>query len=163
MPIVKKILNQYVGDGKGWVDPFAGNNSPAEFTNDLNPETKAIRHLHAVDFCKMLNGVYDGILFDPPYSIRQAKECYEGFGETLFKEDAMRFPSNVKREIYKKIKVGGYAISFGWNSSGFGKRMGFEVIEVYLINHKRRSNDTIVTIERKITKGIFDLMKEDKV
>jgi hypothetical protein len=60
------------------------------------------------------------------------------------------FPSNVINEIYRKIKLGGYAISFGWNSSGFGKKRGFEVKEIYLINHKRGHNDTIVTIEQKI-------------
>ncbi len=48
------------------------------------------------------------------------------------------------------IKVGGYAISFGWNSSGFGKKRGFEIIEILLVAHGGRHNDTIVTVERKV-------------
>jgi len=34
---IAELLARYVGDGKGWVDPFAGKNSPAELCNDLNP------------------------------------------------------------------------------------------------------------------------------
>jgi hypothetical protein len=48
---IKKLLDRYVGNGKGWVDPFAGNNSPAEITNDMNPERKATHHMEATEFC----------------------------------------------------------------------------------------------------------------
>lgn len=73
------LLAKYVGDGKGWIDPFAGMCSPAEITNDLNPKNKAQYHLDALDFLNTLNGnKYQGVLFDPPYSLRQMQECYEG-------------------------------------------------------------------------------------
>lgn len=51
--------------------------------------------------------------------------------------------------ICDKIKVGGYAISFGWNSNGFGKNRGFEVIEILLVSHGGHHNDTICTVEMK--------------
>ena len=35
IPPIAELLARYVGDGKGWIDPFAGMYSPAEFTNDL--------------------------------------------------------------------------------------------------------------------------------
>ncbi len=41
---IAELLTRYVGDGKGWIDPFAGMYSPAEITNDLNPEMKALFH-----------------------------------------------------------------------------------------------------------------------
>lgn len=32
---IKELLSRYVPpDGKGWIDPYAGDNSPAEFTKD---------------------------------------------------------------------------------------------------------------------------------
>ena len=150
----KELIQRYVGDGKGWIDPFAGFNSPAEITNDLNPEAPTTYHLHCNEFAKNLEGEYEGVLFDPPYSITQVKQCYQSYGcEDFMKQDATHFPYDVKRELAGKIKDGGIAISFGWNSGGFGKKLGFEIIEILLVPHGRMHNDTIVTVERKLPSG----------
>lgn len=147
---IAMLLQKYIGDGSGWIDPFAGENSPAEITNDLNPNKPAKFHLHAKEFAEQLTGQFKGVLFDPPYSLRQVKECYDAIGVKLFQEDTQRFPQNVKEVIAPKIENGGYAITFGWNSQGFGRNLGFEMIEVLLVPHGRSHNDTIVTVERKI-------------
>ena len=146
---ISKLVGKYINDGIGWIDPFAGENSPAEITNDMNPEKPAKYHLHAKEFAAQLEGIYEGVLFDPPYSLRQVKECYEAIGVKLFQEDTQRFPQNVKELIAPKIKIGGIAITFGWNSQGFGKNLGFELIELLLVPHGRSHNDTIVTVEIK--------------
>ena len=147
---IASLLQKYVGDGIGWIDPFAGENSPAEFTNDMNPNKPAKFHLHAKEFAAQLSGTYEGCLFDPPYSLRQVKECYDAIGVKLFADDTQRFPQNVKELIAPKIKNEGIVITFGWNSQGFGKNLGFEMLEVLLVPHGRSHNDTIVTVERKI-------------
>ena len=147
---ISKLLHEYVGDGVNWIDPFAGENSPAEITNDINTDKPTMYHLHAKEFASQLKGEYNGVLFDPPYSLRQVKECYDSIGIQLFKDDSQRFPQNVKELITQKIKSGGYAITFGWNSQGFGKNLGFEIIEILLVAHGRSHNDTIVTVERKV-------------
>jgi len=105
---IRELVGRYVKDGKGWIDPFAGENSPAEITNDLNPKKPAKYHMHALDFAKMLDGQYDGCLFDPPYSLRQVKECYDEIGCNEFMaNDSNHFPYDIKREIARKIRVGG--------------------------------------------------------
>ena len=148
---IKEILEKYVGDGKNWIDPFAGMNSPAEVTNDLNPKAKATYHMKALDFVKQLGGVYDGILFDPPYSGRQVKECYNDLKVDVQRDDTNSFFYwGVKRAMADKIKIGGIAISFGWNSNGFGKKLGFEIIEILLVAHGSSHNDTICVVEKKI-------------
>lgn len=43
------------------------------------------------------------------------------------------------------------AISFGWNSQGFGKNLGFKIIEILLVAHGRGHNDTIVTVEERFS------------
>jgi len=152
---IGNLVKRYVSDGTGWIDPFAGENSPAEITNDLNPDKPTMYHLHAKEFAHQLTGEYEGVLFDPPYSLRQVKECYDEIGVKLFKEDSQRFPQNVKEEILPKIKLGGIVISFGWNSQGFGKKLGFEIIEILLVAHGRSHNDTIVVVERKFQNELF--------
>lgn len=152
---IKELLNRYVSDGKGWIDPFAGNNSPAEFTNDLNPETKARVHKDAISYSHEIKGEFKGCLFDPPYSYHQIKEVYDSFGlPTNRKIISPAFYAEVVDAITPKIKPGGVCVSFGWNSQGFGKNRGFEIIEILLVPHGAHHNDTIVTVERKINHSL---------
>jgi len=154
---IQELITRYVGNGKNWIDPFAGENSPAEWTNDLNPAKPAKYHMHALEFAKMMDGPFDGCLFDPPYSLTQVKTCYHSIGcDDFLKIDHNYFPYNIKQEIAKKIKPNGLVISCGWNSQGFGKMMGFEMIEILLVPHGGIHNDTIVVVERKIP-TLFDM------
>jgi len=149
---IKELLSRYVGDGKGWADPFAGMNSPAEFTNDINPERKATYHLDAEDFCKVLSDkTLNGVLFDPPYSNRQISEHYKSVGRKVSAMDtSCNFYTRVLDPLSRIIKPGGITISFGWNSAGFGKCRGFKIVEILLVPHGGHKNDTIVTVERKL-------------
>lgn len=147
---IRELIYKYVGDGKGWIDPFAGENSPAEITNDLNPERKATFNLDARIFLEQLTEQYNGCLFDPPYSPRQIKEVYEQIGmANSFENTSATFWSDKKDLAATKVKAGGVAMCFGWNTTGFGKERGFELIEVLLVCHGGAHNDTIVTVERK--------------
>lgn len=147
---IGELVARYVGDGNNWIDPFAGENSPAEITNDLNPSKNTLFHRHAKEFAEIITGDYDGVLFDPPYSLTQMKQCYDNIDVKMYQDDSQRFPQNVKEVIAKKIKLGGIAITCGWNSQGFGKKLGFKIIEILIVAHGRSHNDTIVTVERKI-------------
>ncbi len=154
---IKNLLQRYVNDGRNWVDPFAGENSPAEITNDLNKDRKATHHLDALEFLQQQESESAiGLLYDPPYSFRQASECYKTAGyESAWKVTKMDYWSNCKNEIARIAKPCGIVISFGWNSNGMGKTRGFEIIEILIIPHGGDKNDTIVTVERKLA-GLFD-------
>jgi hypothetical protein len=147
---VKELLTQEVDAGI-WLDPYARNSKVANITNDLNPSCDTDYHLEAIDFLKLFqDGYADGILYDPPYSQRQIMECYQGIGIAAY-NTKMDFYSSVKDEITRVLKPGGKAISFGWNSMGMGKNRGFEMIKILLVPHGGAKNDTIVTVERKIS------------
>ena len=152
---IAELVHRYVGDGKGWVDPFAGMSSPAEFTNDLNPDSSAQFHIDALVFLKQLSGNYKGILFDPPYSLRQVKECYESIGRDFTYRDSHDVGrwTNHKIEIARLLTNGSYVISCGWNSQGIGKQNGFKIIELLLVCHGSAHNDTICAVEQKVQGG----------
>lgn len=155
---ITKLVSKYVGDGIGWIDPFAGENSPAEITNDLNPNRPTKYHLHANEFVSRLEGKYKGILLDPPYSSRQTKECYESIGLDFKQSDSQESVhwGALKDIVAKKILPGGIAISFGWNTSGFGKGRGFEIVEILLVNHGGNGHhDTLCTVERRFEIDMF--------
>lgn len=148
---IKELLNRNI---KGyWCDPFAGENSPAQIQNDLSGKVEF--NMDALDFLKTRKDYeFDGVLFDPPYSITQAKQCYDGRGMELLKikPTSMKYWAECKNEINRILKVNGLAICFGWNSMGLGKNRGFKMKEILLVPHGGSKNDTIVTVERKIIK-----------
>lgn len=155
---IAELLSRYVpSGGKGWIDPYAGDNSPAEFTNDIHRDRKAKYHMDSLEFCEMLVSDespwlwYDGILFDPPYSYRQVSEHYKQAGRKVRSIDTTsNFYSRVMNVVCDRIKPGGYAISFGWNTNGFGMKRGFEQVEILIVAHGGHHNDTLVTVERKL-------------
>jgi hypothetical protein len=141
---ISELLYKYV---KGeWADPFANNNSPAKYTNDLNTEMKTQYHLDAVEFLKTFKDKQlDGVLLDPPYSLHQVTVSYKGYGD---KRVIALTP--VYDEIKRVLKDGGICISFGWNTNGLGKVRGMEIKEIIIIPHGGHHNDTLVTVERKL-------------
>lgn len=55
----------------------------------------------------------------------------------------------------KVIQPGGKVITFSYNSSGMGKKRGFELTRILLVCHGAEHNDTICTVERKINEVLF--------
>lgn len=157
---IKKLLKEEIQGGL-WADPFCGRYSPAQIKNDLNPEMTSaktsdsadfIYHMDALEFLKLhKDESFDGVLFDPPYSITQAAQCYKSFGKEKLKVSvsSMQYWASVKNEIARIIKPGGKAICFGWTSMGLGINRGFEIIRILLVPHGGSKNDTICTVEIK--------------
>lgn len=153
---IRQLIDRYIDPlGKDWVDPFAGKYSPAEIKNDLNPEFND-RNTHNMDALSFLkkhthNRIYKGCLFDPPYSITQATECYKSFGKEFLEINVsnMKYWAECKNEIGKLLKKDGIVICCGWSSNGLGINRGFEMIEMLVVAHGGSKNDTIVTVERK--------------
>lgn len=149
---VSALLDRWLDKCAVVVDPFARNGVRGTHRNDLNPDTAAQWHMDARAFCDMLirDGVKaDAVLFDPPYSPRQIAEVYQGIGLNCSMEDTQssRLYRDVRDGLATILKPGGVAISFGWNSTGFGTERGFLKREVLLVAHGGAHNDTIVTVE----------------
>ncbi len=157
---IKELLDEEMGSGMmidgHWADPFAGKRSRAQVRNDLNPKMAAEHHLDALEFLKSQDeGSFDGVLYDPPYSMRQAVECYESFGKGNYTASvsSMKYWADCKDEVARILRPGGKAICFGWNTNGLGKSRGFEMTRVLVIPHGGSKNDTLVTVETPRTKA----------
>lgn len=149
---IKDLLKKEVSSGI-WVDPYCGENSPATILNDINKENPiAQTNYDALDFLKTLDSKkFDGILLDPPYSLRQVSEHYKKAGIKITGwHTSAGYNSALKNEASRILKMNGLAICFGWNSAGIGKKRGFELMEVLLVAHGGSKNDTIVTVEKKV-------------
>ena len=148
---ISKLIHKYFKPEFESVDPFANKSKLAKITNDLNPEMDTDYHLDAVEFLKQFaDNSLDFVFYDPPYSLRQVSECYKNVGIQVTMETTQSsWRTKHINEISRIIKPNGIAMCFGWNSSGIGKKRGFELIEVLLVAHGGSHNDTICTVERK--------------
>lgn len=121
--------------------------------------------MDALEFLKMFDDAsVDVVLYDPPFSIHQAQECYKSYGAERLKTQpsSMKYWGDCKNEVARILKIDGIAICCGWSSNGIGINRGFEMLEVLLVPHGGSKNDTIVTVEVKRERNqmsIFD-MKE---
>jgi len=151
-PIAQLLKEEVLPTEGFWLDPFCGENSPAEVKNDLNPDIEAEFHEDALSFLiRYPNDGACGVLFDPPYSPRQISECYKSFGMKVTMETTQNtFYSQLKDEIARVVRIGGKVICFGWNSMGIGKNRGFEMERILLVPHGGNHNDTIVTVETRV-------------
>ena len=152
IPPIKELVTKYTHRGGTIVDPFANDCKIGTITNDLNPKYDTDYHLDAYDFLKMIPTCSaEVVLYDPPYSLRQVKECYEGVGITVTAEHTKAsWRARHLDEIARILKPNGVCLCFGWNTNGVGKKRGFELMEVLIVPHGGSKYDTLCTVERKI-------------
>jgi len=155
VPPIGDMVKRYLRVSTVSVDPFARNKRWATHTNDINPDTKAERHMEARDF--LLELINDGVkadlvILDPPYSPRQISEAYSAAGLTASMKDTQN-SSMMKRLrilVHRLCEPGSVVLSFGWNSSGMGKAWRTE--EIMLVCHGSGHNDTICMAQRMVSK-----------
>jgi|TARA_R100000482_G_scaffold99798_1_gene43333 hypothetical protein len=147
-----KPIREFIGEVPiQSIDPFARNSKLATITNDLNPDFDTTHNMDALDFLKTIDdNSVDMVLFDPPYSPRQLKECYDSIGKSLTQSQTQSsYWAYCKDEITRITKPGGIVLSFGWNTQGMGKSRGFEIESILLVPHGGMHNDTICVKEVK--------------
>lgn len=155
---IYKLVARYLKKSKLSADPFARDCQECDLTNDLNRETKAQFNLMADKFLEkvMSENRVDLVIFDPPYSLRQVKECYDSYGTGFTHRDsqnAVRW--TIERDIISKYqKIGDIVISFGWTTACMGKKRGYNILEILICSHGPAHNDTLITVEKKVGYGI---------
>lgn len=109
----RQAIKSVLKDAAVVVDPFANNSRYGTIRNDLNPEFDTDYHLDALEFLKTLESdSADAVLFDPPYSITQAAECYKSYGKEKLEVNVanMSYWSQCKDHIARILKPGGSAL-----------------------------------------------------
>lgn len=103
------------------------------------------------DYLKEIPGEsFDFGELDPPYTKRQVAEHYRNNGLLTGWHTSAGWIAKVKDEMARVIKPGGKVITYAYNSSGLGKKRGFEITRVLLVPHGAEHNDTICTVEKKL-------------
>lgn len=149
IPPINDFVKRWVDNANVIVDPFSGRSTFATLSNDL-----ATGGVDAGEWCQSLlpeyRGKADVVIFDPPYSPRQISECYKSIGLPVTSADTRNASlyKRVRQPLSDICKPGGIALSFGWQSSGFGKK--WLTREILLVQHGGAHNDTICVAQEKI-------------
>lgn len=150
---IGNFVDKYLKTSSVSIDPFARNSGLATFTNDLNPDTNSMYHMYAKDFLKTLVelGVKaDLIIFDPPYSMVQAKRSYESYGEWTYQDTLEVGRWFKEKDLCDKLLTDdGVFLHFGWHTNGIGKKRGFEIVELLIVAHGGAHNDTLCLAEKR--------------
>ena len=167
--VIAKLINEEMGEDSHeglWIDPFSGMSTFAHIRNDLNPDTPAQFHSDALTFLQhqAIGRTFDGAHYDPPFSFRQASECYKKHGREHLTAEVTNngYYAKCKDIIAQVVKTGGKVISCGWNSGGMGKGRGFEIDRILLVNHGGGHNDTIVTVETKVQDTLLNYSTDEE-
>jgi hypothetical protein len=165
-PHIRRILDKEIdrmmwrtkGEGVA-IDGFARdsfvNDLDCFITNDLNPEMKCDFNLEWKDFAYTIQerGYQpDLVFFDPPYSLRQVKDCYDGIGKNLELWQTQNMWGVGKDAIASCMPVGSRVVSLGWTTSGFGRHRGFEKVAIYVFEMGGSEDrySLLLTIEEKV-------------
>lgn len=152
---ITAFVEKYIAGASVIVDPFANACKYGTITNDLNPEFDTTEHKDALVFLSELGTESaDVVLYDPPYSITQAAQCYKSYGRDKLsvQPSNMKYWALCKNNAARILKVGGIFLHFGWNTNGLGRNRGFETLEVLIVNHGGSKNDTLCMAEKKLPK-----------
>ena len=144
-PIAEFVARHTVGKQR-IVDPFCGRSTLAQWRTDIafGPDAETFLRVLKLDGVRA-----DCVIFDPPYSPRQISECYKAAGLPVTREDTQnaRLYASVRALLAELLEPGGIALSFGWQSNGFGR--DWETLEILLVQHGGAHNDTICVAQRK--------------
>ena len=160
IPVIRRWIDKRIGDQTEILDPFCGRSTIAKYRNDMS-----ISKIDSLDWLPQFKtGSMPIILFDPAYSPRQRKECYDNVGMDLH-DTTSAWWAKIRDELKRICAPDGIVLSFGWNSVGIGIKRGFaqsdgQIVSYYeefepqspglCVSHGGNHNDTICVAERKI-------------
>ena len=146
-PYYQMGFRQMTSGGGGFTkiaDPFARNCEWGTHTNDIDPSTKAQSHMDALEWLKTLpTGEFSYVLFDPPFSARQAKK-YDAGHVNVYTDPG--YVKNCFKEIFRILTFHGKVLKLGYNSS---RPNGFDLKSGWIVNFGGNRNDVIMTILAK--------------
>jgi hypothetical protein len=147
MPKIQQYLLKIVQKHQKILIPFAGEYRFPKMEKhwiyiDIEPnKPQPYIQGNTLNVLPKLQEKFDLIISDPPYSFFQA--------HTTYKNKDLISMTAIKEEYNRLLVGGGQIISFGFNSTGMGKKRGFTKIELSIVNQGGNHNDILILLEQK--------------
>lgn len=94
--------------------------------NDINEDRPADYHRDVTELPDVLGtDTFDTIVYDPPWSVFQVNDKYEGRGQDTIKRSTL-----MARALDQLLKPGGHILSFGYTVDMMPSSMNYNIAEV---------------------------------
>jgi hypothetical protein len=132
-------------------DPFCGESRIAPVRNDIK-----FSGMDSLEWLKTFpDKTFDIVLFDPPYTPRQLKECYDSLWLSLH-DTTSGYWAKLKDEIARISEPNGCVLSFGYGASNVGMKRGFEIYAGHVVLHGGNHNATICMAEHPASGSVSE-------
>ncbi len=143
------IWDEVSADAVLTVDPFARDCRWCSWTNDIDHDTEADFHMDAKLFLEHManeeTGRVDLVLFDPPFSPRQAEEKYAVGHVNVYQTPG--YIGACFQSIVKALRPGGHVLKLGYNTNRHHPLLVLEKVWVVAVGANR--NDVLVSLWRR--------------
>lgn len=95
----------------------------------------------ASEFLETHEKLWDTIIYDPPWNARKSKEKYEGRFYGKYQQ--------IKELIDSRLKLNGKVISAGYEISYMGKKRGYHLEKLLIVNPGGEIRPFFISTERK--------------
>ena len=92
--------------------------------NDVNEDRPANTHYNLKELHKHIDGPFDTVVYDPPWSVFQVNDKYEGRGQDTIKQSTL-----MARAIDDLTESGSVVLSFGYTINMLPTSMNFELVD----------------------------------
>jgi hypothetical protein len=145
---ISQVLEQYIHDSDGVLNPCAGETAlplGTEIRNDIDESVPADHHVDARDIGEKIQQQVDVVTLDPPFSEHQAVHTY-GL-------DPEQWPGYepVHREVDPLLREDGYLIQAGFSAVPLASsiRSDYTRRAIVVCNQLGRQDDWILTVDQK--------------
>lgn len=91
--------------------------------NDINEDRPADTHVNLKELPNHIDDTFDTVVYDPPWSVFQVNDKYEGRGQDTIKQSTL-----MAQAIDQLTNSGSVVIAFGYTLSVFPSDMNFELV-----------------------------------
>jgi len=92
--------------------------------NDVNEDRPADTHRNLKDLSEYIDRTFDTVVYDPPWSVYQVNDKYDGRGQDTIKQSTL-----MARSIDDLTQPGSEVLSFGYTLNMLPTSMNFEIVE----------------------------------
>lgn len=93
--------------------------------NDVNTDREADTHYNLKDIPEHFDETFDTVVYDPPWSVFQVNDKYDGRGQDTIKQSTL-----MARSIDQLTEPGSVVLAFGYTINMIPTSMNFELDEV---------------------------------
>ena len=112
--------------------------------NDVNTDRPADTHHNLKELDQHLTGPFDTVVYDPPWSVFQVNDKYEGRGQDTIKQSTL-----MAKAIDNLIGPGGVVLGFGYTINMLPTSLGYDLKEVAVFTIPGPGKDFFGSVHEK--------------